>query len=249
MTLRESMWKRRFITWLSLATTLAVAAPGLAENTAVTPVPRSGKRWLARQEAMNRRVKQGGVDLIFIGDSIVENWEHQGRAVWEQFYAQRRAVNLGISGDCTEHVLWRLQRGNLDGIAPKLAIVMIGQNNGGANTAQEIAAGVKAIIHTLRARLPQTKILLLAIFYRGEKPNAEQRKLAEANAITAKLADDKMIFYKNINRIFLRPDGTIPKSLMPDFEHPSAEGHRIWAEAIEPTVARLMGETAAAARP
>jgi lysophospholipase L1-like esterase len=202
--------------------------------------------WMARHQAMNARAKQGHIDLIYVGDSIVQNYETQGKDTWDRYYAPRHALNLGISGDRTEHVLWRLDHGNLDGIAPKLAIVMIGQNNGGRNTAEEIGAGVTAVVQTIRTKLPTTKILLLAIFPRGEKPTEEREVLAKASRIAAQLADNTTMFSMDINKIFLRPDGSIPAELMPDFEHPSAKGYRLWAEAIEPTVAALMGDTAIA---
>ena len=107
---------------------------------------------------MNQRVKQGKVDLLMIGDSITHGWEGAGKEVWQKFYAKRNAVNLGISGDQTQHVLWRLENGNLDGIQPKLAVLMIGTNNAAGGNPQEIAAGVRAIVERLRAKLPQTKI-------------------------------------------------------------------------------------------
>ncbi|MCA9024809.1 MAG: GDSL family lipase [Planctomycetaceae bacterium] len=229
---------------------LASASVTLA-NTAVTPIPGNGQQWHDRHEAINEQLKQGEVDLLFIGDSIVQNWKYpeDGRPVWDQFYANRHATNLGIGGDRTEHVLWRLTHGNLDGISPKLAIIMIGQNNGPHNTAEEIAEGVTAIVRTVRERLPDSKILLLAIFYRGEQPNEEREKLAKTNTIIADLADNETIFFMNVNEIFLRPDGTISAELMPDFEHPSPKGFCVWAEAIEPKVVELMGETGATKSP
>ncbi len=228
---------------------LAFGPAAFAENTAIVPVARTNASWIQRHESMNRQARQGHIDLIYVGDSIVEHFNKQGKEVWEHYYAGRNALNLGISGDRTEHVLWRLDHGNIDGIAPKLAIVMIGQNNGGHNTAEEIAEGVKAVVQRLRAKLPDTKILLLAIFQRREKPTPERAVLAKANEIVSKLADGKMVFYMNINHIFVRPDGTIPRSLMYDFEHPTPLGHRVWAEAIEPKVAELMGDKPIAPMP
>lgn len=222
---------------------LFVAVTAAADNSAVAPEPQQSSKWLKRHESMNDQLKGNQVNLLWIGDSIVERWETQGKPVWDKYYAGRGAVNLGISGDRTQHVLWRLGHGNIDGISPKLAIVMIGQNNGPHNTAAEIAEGVTAIVTRLRQKLPETKILLLGIFFRGEKPNEEQVKLAETNAIISKLADGQHIFYLNINTIFLLPDGSIQKTLMPDFEHPNEQGCRVWAEAIEPTVAELLGDT------
>jgi beta-glucosidase len=191
---------------------------------------------------MSDRLKAGHANVLWIGDSIVERFEKPGRAVWDKYYVRRDAVNLGISGDKTEHVLWRLDHCNLECVTPKLAIVMIGQNNGPTNTAEEIADGISAVVIKLRQKLPDMKILLLPIFFRGEKPNDEQIKLAKTNDILSKMADGQHIFYLNIDKIFLQPDGTIMKSLMPDFEHPNEQGCRAWAEAIEPKVAELLGE-------
>ncbi len=225
-----------------IASALTLVNSGVASNSAAVPVGRTNANWLLRYEAMNQRAKQGNVDLIYVGDSIVQHFDNQGKEVWQQYYAGRNALNLGISGDRTEHVLWRLEHGNIEGIKPKLAIVMIGQNNGGTNTAEEIAEGVIAIVQKLRAKLPLTKILLLGIFQRREHPTPERAVLARANEIASKLADGKTIFYMDINHLYVQPDGSISRSLMYDFEHPTPLGHRVWAEAIESKVAELMGD-------
>src|SRR5262249_51645485 len=156
---------RFMLSYLVAVATLASAA--FAANTAIEPVSHAEKAdWMARYQAMTARAKHGHVDLLYVGDSIVQLYETQGKDTWDRYYAPRHALNLGISGDRTEHVLWRLDHGNLDGISPTLAIVMIGQNNGGHNTAEEIGAGVTAVVQKIRAKLPTTKILLLAIFPR-----------------------------------------------------------------------------------
>jgi beta-glucosidase len=210
-------------------------------NDAVVPVPREGN-WLKRHEAMNERVKQGNVDLIFIGDSITQGWEGAGKKVWEEFYGKRNAVNLGIGGDRTQHVLWRLDHGNIEGIHPKLAVLMIGTNNSGTNTSEQIAAGVKAIVEKLRTKLPETKILVLGIFPRGATPDDTKRKVNEgANEIISKLADNKHVFYLDIGDKFLKDDGTLTKDVMPDLLHLNEASYRIWAESIEPKVKELMG--------
>lgn len=219
-----------------------IAATASAENSAIAPVPHDSAHSLERHHAMSERLKTGHAKVLWIGDSIVERFDDVGKPTWEKYYAPRDAVNLGISGDRTEHVLWRLDHCNLERVSPKLAIVMIGQNNGPHNTAEEIADGVTAIVTKLRERCPEMKILLLGIFYRGEKPNDEQIKLGTSNDLLSQKADGQHIFYMNVNKIFMAPDGAIVKSLMPDFEHPNAEGCRIWAEAIEPKVAELLGE-------
>lgn len=214
-----------------------------AVNDAVVPVPREGN-WMRRHESFNERVKQGNVDLIFIGDSITQGWEGAGKNVWAEFYGRRNAVNLGIGGDRTQHVLWRLDHGNIDGIAPKLAVLMIGTNNSGSNTPEQIAEGVKAIVEKLRAKLPTTKILVLAIFPRGATKDDPRRKVNEAaNTLIQKLADEKWVYYLDIGPKFLAEDGTLSREVMPDLLHLNEKSYRIWAEAIEPMVKRLMGES------
>ena len=153
-------------------------------------------------------------------------------------------MNLGFSGDRTEHVIWRFQNGAIDDITPKLAVVMIGTNNTGhrKEKARHTAAGIKRIISELKLRLPNTKVLLLAIFPRGADKEDELRKLnTEINQIIKSYGDDENVFFMNINEAFLE-DGTLPKSIMADLLHPNAEGYEIWGEAVEPMVKKLMGE-------
>jgi beta-glucosidase len=220
----------------------ALCAQEAPKHAAVTPVPREGG-WMQRHESFNQRVKQGNVDLIFIGDSITQGWEGAGKKVWEEHYGKRNAVNLGISGDRTQHVLWRLDHGNIDGISPKLAVIMIGTNNASSNTSQEIADGVEAIVARLRKELPETKVLVLGIFPRGEDKNNKARQVNEgANEKIAKLAGYKMVFYQDLAPAFLNDDGTLSKEIMPDLLHLSEKGYQIWAESIEPKLTDLMGE-------
>jgi len=213
-------------------------------HSAVTPVPRTDSWWGPRHDAVNERLKQGNVDLLFIGDSITHGWENNGKEIWNAYYAKRNAVNMGFSGDRTQHVLWRLDHSNLDGIFPKLAVIMIGTNNSNRadNTAEEISDGLIAICQSLRTKLPKTKILLLAIFPRNSGPSAQREKNAKASRLASKVADGRTIYYLDINSRFLTKDGQLTKDIMPDFLHPNKAGYKIWAEAIEPKVARLMGE-------
>jgi beta-glucosidase len=188
-------------------------------------------------------VKQGNVGLLMIGDSITQGWEGAGREVWAKYYAPRNAVNLGIGGDQTQHVLWRLENGNIDGISPKAAVIMIGTNNSGGHTPEQIAEGVQAIVAKLRAKLPETKVLILAIFPRGaDEKDARRQVCMKTNAIVAKLADEKMVFYLDIGPKFLAADGTLSKEVMPDLLHLNPKSYATWAEAIEPTLAKLLGE-------
>jgi beta-glucosidase len=198
---------------------------------------------MKRHESFNQRVAEGNVDLIFIGDSITQGWEGAGKDVWAEYYGKRNAVNLGIGGDRTQHVLWRLQNGNLKNIKPKLAVLMIGTNNSGSNSSEQIADGVKAIVAQLRHDLPETKVLILAIFPRGPDANDAKRKVNEgANAIIAKLADGKTVFYQDIGPNFVDAQGNLSRDVMPDLLHLNKASYETWAKSIEPTVAKILGE-------
>ena len=178
-----------------------------------------------------------------MGDSITQGVEGGGKDVWREFYVNRNAVSLGIGGDQTRQVLWRLDHGNIDGIAPKMAVMMIGTNNAHSNTPEQIAEGIKAIVEKLQAKLPNTKIMLLGIFPRGADNNDPLRQInVKVNGIISELADDKTVFYLDIGPKFLAAGGTISKEVMPDLLHLNAKSYETWAEAIEPMVAKLMGE-------
>ena len=197
-------------------------------------------------ESHSRFVKQaqeGKAQLVFLGDSITAGWGGQ-RAIWDEAFGAYTPVNFGIGGDRTQHVLWRITHGELDGIKPKAVVLMIGTNNAGGNTAEEIAQGVIAIVKTIREKQPQAKILLLAVFPRGDKPtgklNAANEKLLVTNEIIAKLDDGKNIFFLDIGPKFPLTNGALHSEIMPDFLHLSSAGYKIWADAIGPKLAELM---------
>jgi len=229
------------VAWCSAAA-WAAGQPAAVGSTTVAEHRHSP--WTVRNDAINARVKQGNVDLILVGDSITHGWEGAGEECWQRYYADRKAVNMGIGGDRTQHVLWRLENGHLDGISPKLAVVMIGTNNsnGQDHTAEQIGDGIVAVCKMIRQRCPQTKVLLLAVFPRGAGPNPQRDKNAKASELASKIADGKMIHYLDIGPKFLGPDGSLSRDIMPDYLHLSEAGYRIWAEAIEPKVAELMGD-------
>lgn len=203
--------------------------------------------WVTRAKLLDERVKNApDTEVLFIGDSITQGWEGVtgGSNVWKKYYAPRKAVNLGIGGDRTQHVLWRLEKAPLENVKPKAAVVMIGTNNsnGEDNTPGQIAEGIEAIVRKLRERLPNTKILLLGIFPRGENFNAQRGKLTQINQVVMKLHDGKDIHFLDIGHHFLNSDGILPGDIMPDYLHLSPKGYQIWADAIEPKLAELMGE-------
>lgn len=234
----------------------ATADPALRDpekNSAIKPVPRD-ERWMKRHEGFVELARRGHVDVLFLGDSITDFWRNSnpargGRAVWDRDFAALSAANFGISADRTQHVLWRLTHGELDEISPKVVVLLIGTNNTGferdnrtpRNTPPEAAEGVCAIVRLLRAKLPRSKILLLAVFPRGEKPADPQRTQGrEINARIARLADGSRVRFLDLGPKFLAPDGTLPKEIMPDFLHPSEKGYEIWAAAIKDPLEQML---------
>ena len=183
--------------------------------------------------------KQRKTNLLFLGDSITAGWGGQ-KAIWEKAFGAYKPSNFGIGGDRTQHVLWRIQNGELEGIKPKVAVLMIGTNNSAADPAEGIANGVTKIVQTIREKTPATKILLLAVFPRGEKPNPQREKLQQVNTTIAKLDDGKHIFFLDIGTKFLQPGDVLTRDIMPDFLHLTPAGYQIWADAISPKLVELM---------
>ena len=229
-----------------LATTaFGQTEPAPALHQCINPVPREGQAY-ERFLELNRRVKasQGQAEVIFVGDSITQGWEGNGKEVWAKYYAPRHALNLGIGSDHTQHVLWRLDHGNLDGLKPKAAVVLIGVNNipDENNTPRQVLEGVTAVVQKLRAKLPATKVLLLGIFPFREDFCAQRGKALQVNHALHKLDDGQWILFRDIGHLFIQSDGRMSKDMMRDFLHPSPAGYRIWAQAIEPDLAAMLGE-------
>ena len=199
--------------------------------------------WLPRHEKKLQEIKARPIDLVFIGDSITEGWEKSGVPVWNKYYGKRNAIALGFGGDRTENILWRLQHGEVEGLDPKVAVMMFGTNNTGHRheDPELTARGIKRDLEELHQRLPHTKILLLAIFPRDEKPDGELRQINNrVNAIISGFADNKTVFFLDINKAFLDENGVLSKNIMPDLLHPNEQGYEIWASNMEPTLVQLL---------
>ena len=233
---------------LGIFAALLSAVSVFAENTATIPAPRDAN-WVKRHEGFlaESKARQGKVDLLFLGDSITDGWRGKGKEVWGKFYAPRNALNLGIGGDRTQHVLWRLQNGEVDGLNPKVTVLLIGINNtpnekdgNPRNTAPEVIEGVTAVVKEIQTRLPKTKVLLLAVFPYKQKGDPMRDKVAEINKGISKLGKNKRVTFVDINQKFLEADGTLPIEIMPDLLHPNEKGYQIWADAMEPALKKLM---------
>jgi lysophospholipase L1-like esterase len=209
-----------------------------AQHSAVKPAEHKGKGPEARHQRFLERAKKGDVEVLFLGDSITQGWEGSGKEAWKKHYEPLKAANFGIGGDRTQHVLWRITEGKeLEGITPKAAVLMIGTNNMGSNSAEQIADGVRAIVAELRHQKPHMKVLVLGIFPRNPKASDPVRgKIKEVNQSIAKLDDGKNVKYLDIGDKFLEPDGSLTKETMPDYLHLSKKGYQIWADAVGPTL-------------
>ena len=226
---------------LGLSTLWLLGAAPQQGNAPRTTVPAEKDR--NRHDEFLKVAKAGGVDLLFLGDSITDGWRGGGKAIWDKYFAPLKAANFGISGDRTEHVIWRLRNGELEGIQPRLAVVMIGTNNGAP--APDVALGIKTILSDIHERHPRCKVLLLGIFPRSEKPDAGRKKNEEVNTLIAKFvtfSETRRVAFLDIGAKFLTADGTLPKDIMPDFLHPNEKGYQIWADAIIDKVKQMLQE-------
>jgi beta-glucosidase len=204
---------------------------------AVTPAVKAPER----HEKFLARIKQGPVGLLFLGDSITDAWPKRGKPSWDKL-APYQPADFGISGDRTEHVLWRITHGELEGINPKVVVIMIGTNNVGhfADEKPEwAAAGVKKILDIVHQKLPKSKVLLLAVFPRGAKDSDLRRKVEAINRMISKYTDPRTV-YLDIGRVFLDAEGNIPKDIMPDALHPNEHGYDLWYDAMRPTLEKLL---------
>ena len=212
---------------------------------ATIPAHKLGEQWwYDRVLKVNEKVAKGNIELIMLGDSITDWWEEHHKANYDKFFGKWNNVDEGFAGDQTQHVLWRLNNGHLDGISPKVVVLMIGTNNSNGNdfTAEEIADGITAIVCKLRTELPKTKILMLAIFPRGEGPSIQREKNALASELASNLADNKHVFYMDINDEFLDENQILSRDIMPDHLHPNDKGYDIWGNAMMPKLNELMAD-------
>jgi lysophospholipase L1-like esterase len=208
--------------------------PAFAEekpNPAVTPAEKNPERHKRFLEEIKKR--DGKIDVVFLGDSITDGWGGN-KAIWDAEFGKFNPLNLGIGGDRTQHVLWRIQHDELKGYTPKAFVIMIGTNNMPTqDTPEQIAAGNKAIIDEIQKQHPKAKILLLAIFPRSAKPmDAYREKIKKTNELLSKFASDN-VTYKDIGNGFLKEDGSLPKEIMYDYLHLTKEGYQIWANSIK----------------
>jgi beta-glucosidase len=237
-----------FVTAAALCIALASARALRADDAAGKPVtcvpkqkdPQRHQQFMKDKEAA---LAKGPIQLVWIGDSITDAWRGgEQNKVFVERWGKYNPLNLGISGDKTEHVLWRLENGELDGLADgaKLAVIMIGTNNLGNKptaTPEDTAEGVKCIVAKVREKLPNAKVLLLGVFPRGKEPtNPFRAQIKTVNDSIKTLDDGKTVKYLDISGAFLDDKGVLPADVMPDQLHPNLKGYQQWADAIGPAI-------------
>lgn len=255
----RSRVNRSFATVLAAtAMVLGAAATGCTAGepsapAADQPVQRTDKNSVLAHEQLVAKARHGGIDVYFLGDSITRRWGATDYpdflAHWRKSFHGWNAGNFGWGGDTTQNILWRIQNGELDGVNPKVIVVLAGTNNvgyepGDAAKAADIAKGVAAIVDTCRAKAPSATIILMAIFPRNDSGHA-MPTITAINADLAKLADGRAVRFLSINDRLAAPDGTLREGVTVDKLHLSSEGYQIWADALKPVLTELLGPPAA----
>jgi lysophospholipase L1-like esterase len=241
-----------------LATPFAAVAEKLPE--AAQPIERADAWWQDRHREKLAELHRGPVDLIFLGDSITQDYESGGPPewrnflpVWQHYYGNRHAVNLGFNGDATSHLLWRIEHGEVDGISPKVAIILIGANNLGRLhwPAGDDVRGVQAVVDATRRKLPRTQIILLGVLPSERSAWATETTVAINRALAAMYGNGAVpgVTWIDVSPVF-EPGGRFDRSLFLDPLqtppapplHPTPQAQAQMAAAIEPTLARLLGD-------
>lgn len=232
---------------LSLGFATLSSAQDAAKSPALTPVDRKTESWKKRFALMVENLKKGDAELLLVGDSITHGWDNPGaKEAKVKYLDEWKWVNFGISGDRTQHVLWRIANAPMNAIKPKACMVMIGTNNIGqqqdVESPKDAADGVKAIVVELQKHYPDMKILVLHVFPRGAtKDDPKRMKVDEINSYLPELLKGmKNVELLNINDKFLDADGNLSKDIMPDLLHPNAKGYEIWGATVNPVLKKMI---------
>jgi beta-glucosidase len=212
------------------------------EDSKSKPINRAVENYKTKHERFVKIARGGNIDLLFVGDSITEYWLNDGKSVWDAQFAKWNPGNFGISGDTTYGVLARLDE-ELVGIKPKVTVLLIGTNDlSHGETPENIAANTAKIVKVIKTRLPDTTVIVLGVFPRGQSGDAVQKPLAKLNQLNSKLENGRDVRYLDISKSFLDNNGAVPLKIMPDLLHLSPEGYRIWADAIKDYLVEILDD-------
>lgn len=217
------------------------------------PSPRTDANSRLAHEQLLAKAKQGRIDVYFVGDSITRRWGAtdypEFLAHWKRTFHGWNAGDFGWGGDTTQNILWRLQHGELDGVNPKVIVIMAGTNNVGrtppdAAKIEDVTRGVKAIVATCRQKAPAATLVLTAIFPRNDGPDL-MPGITRINENLARLADGKTVRFLNVNDRLADSEGRLFPGMMGDQLHPSLKGYEVWAAGLTPILLELLGPRAA----
>jgi lysophospholipase L1-like esterase len=224
-------------------TVSAGASPACATNAGPRTIEypwMSVERWNRMFTDQAESARKGGVDLMFVGDSITEGWP---KPVWDASFGRFRPANFGIGGDHTGNLLWRLRDKRIAGLRPKVVVVLIGVNNFGHcnETPAQVFSGIKAVVATLREQYPAARVLLNAVLPAAQSPASGLRaRIVELNRMVATLADGRQVVVRDYGPLLTNQDGSIAPEIMFDFLHLTPKGYQVWADAVRPDIAALM---------
>jgi beta-glucosidase len=247
----------RWLVFFALVTALSAQPPRSARVDASAPLSRESEGGaLKLHESFLARGKAGPIGLLFLGDSITGGWSRAPR-IWDDTFGKYQPANFGVDGDTTQNLIWRIEHGELDGIHPKVTVLMIGTNNSGSHSAAQITAACKKIVDLIRSKIPETKILLLGILPRGPwrekggtplpfaiiEANWRMAVSAAVNSQLAGFADGRDVRFLDFGERLLGPDGSVADAFfMHDQLHLSVAGYQVWADAMQPLLTEMWAQ-------
>jgi lysophospholipase L1-like esterase len=203
------------------------------------PVMRTDEHHVDKHGKIISAIRTAEIDVVFLGDSITRRWEDNAD-LWEKYFARFKPFNMGVGADCIQNVKWRILNGEIDGISPKLLVLLIGTNNLADNTEREIADGIADLVGIIRKKLPATKILSLGIFPRrpDEHSNDYNEKIRAVNCILSAELPKSGALFEDVGGILLDKDGQANLSLMPDGLHLDHNGYTV----LGPVLVRILDD-------
>lgn len=211
-------------------------------NPATIPTPvkdvQGDKRWMSMHERFLHDGQVSPCDVLFIGDSLIRNMKET--EAWDTYFAPLNSLNFGIGGDCTEHVLWRIENGELDGINPKVVVLLVGTNNH-HSSAEQVVEGIESIVWSISSKLPSAKIIVLSLLPRGKQPNPLREKHFQVNH-TLKEAIETIpnSIYLVSDPGFVRSDGIISHEDMFDYLHLTRKGYKKFCQHIHHVIIKFL---------
>lgn len=231
----------------------ALVVPALRAGPADQPAPRADRNSAEAHRQLVAKARRGGIDVYFLGDSITRRWDANDRpafqASWRRNFWGWNAADFGWGADRIQNILWRVEHGELDGVDPKVIVLLAGTNNvgrapDGEKTVADVVRGIRRLLAVCAAKAPRATIILTAIFPRNDSP-AANAVIGAIDARLAGLADGRRIRFLDVNPGLRAPSGMLRPEMTEDGLHPSLAGYQVWADGLKPILRELLGPPAA----